>query len=137
MERRALLASSSLVLFAGCLSDTSSEGGNGDNSNNATTPSEDTFDGWVNEKELEDGYTVVHISADWEIVEKEKANDWDPDTVEISRRDACKRHFVLEKRPKDYEIYFQGKCSEGVTVSIHNADGKRVKQITLPEKTVA
>lgn len=99
---------------------------------NNSTPN---FDGWVNPEELKDGWTVVHISAEWEIVPADETNGWDPDTVEIGRRGYCKRYTVLEEWPKGYNIYNQGGCAEGVTMSIHDKNGKLVEQIELPKKT--
>jgi hypothetical protein len=94
------------------------------------------FDGWVNESELADGYTVVHISSEWEIVPAEETDEWDPDTVEIFRRGFCKRYFVYKNVPEGYNLLTQGRCSEGVRLSIQDEDGRVIAQIKLPEKDV-
>lgn len=139
-----LVAGSTITGFSGCTAidndnnsndtdeDNSTENRNGDDSGN----SDEEFDGWVNEDELEDGYTVIHISSNWELVDATDANDWDDETVEISRRGICKRYFVYEEIPEGYEIFYQGACEDGVTVTIEDDAGRMVNQLTLPEKNL-
>lgn len=133
-----------LASAAGCLTD-------GDTTPAAQTPTDsktptpattenpalqDDFEGWINEEELEKGYTVVYITSDWELVDPGDTENWNSETVQIFHRGFCKRYFVYERIPDGYEIFNRGSCEEGVTVSIQDGDGRIVAQIILPEKQV-
>jgi hypothetical protein len=119
--------------LAGCSSDTDNQENevNEPGSNN-----DDDFQEWVNEDELEDGYTVVYISSDWEITDKEDADSWNPETVKRFRRGFCKRYFVFENLPESHEVFYQGQCENGVKATVEDEDGKVIAQISLPEKSV-
>ena len=93
-----------------------------------------TSEGWINSTEIPDGYTVIHISDNWEVVSPEETKDWDSDTVARFRRDQCKRYFVYEHIPEGYEIFNQGQCTEGVVITVEDNSGRVVTQISLPEK---
>jgi hypothetical protein len=139
------------IAFAGCTSDATE--GSGQEPTETMTPTAtgpestltetetatetESFNGWVNESELEDGYTVVHISAEWEVVPADQTNDWNSAEVSISRRGLCKRYFVYEEIPDGYNVFYQVRCDDGVKVTVKDADGRIVAQIELPKKEVS
>jgi hypothetical protein len=93
-----------------------------------------TSEGWIDPTEIPDGYTIIHISDSWEVVPPEETKDWDSDTVARFRRGQCKRYFVYEHIPEQYEIFSQGQCTEGVVITVEDNSGRVVAQISLPEK---
>lgn len=126
MQRRAFLAAAGSAVVGGC----AAAGSDGDGETTAGTTT--AWAGWVQEGGLEDGYTAVHISRDWAVVDASETRDWDADEVTRFRRGACERYLVYERVPEGYNLYTQGRCEEGVVVTVENADGAVVEQLTLP-----